>query len=338
MARQRLELQNASLQDSLRLSEVSVAEREEACRRELDTMRQKLDQSDRRQEEMSDCVSEATRPLLRQIESLQASMREVRGVGEKVEQSLGERLQLASQSLALAQERERGLQDRLQDLGLKEATSEEKVRLERERRLEVEAAVEEMKEKLRCLEDRSVKDRQQSEVERKSASEEVGELQRERDFLTASLATEKAESEGRKRKCLNLLEQLKDRDRRVKELQAEVDAGGRASVASMGRSVSASPCPSITSDTSWYPGGGDEVRPPQSPQFHHVKLRCFRCFTVAAWPRVSLPPPLPSTTRPGSARAAPRCWRVSGRSSSRRRASWPSSRGCWGTRAGSGRT
>ena len=129
----------------------------------------------------------------------------------------------------------------------------------------MEAAVEEMKEKLRSLEDRSVKDRQQSEVERKSASEELGELQRERDFLTASLATEKAESEGRKRKCLNLLEQLKDRDRRVKELQAEVDAGGRASVASMGRSVSASPCPSITSDTSWYPGGGDEVRPPQSP-------------------------------------------------------------------------
>ena len=112
--------------------------------------------------------------------------------------------------------------------------------------------------KLRSLEERSVKDRQQSEVERKSASEEVGELQREKDFLTASLNTEKAESEGRKRKCLNLLEQLKERDRRVKELQAEVDAGGRTSVASMGRSVSASPSPSLASDTSWFPGG-DEV-------------------------------------------------------------------------------
>ena len=261
VARQRLELQNASLQDSLRLSEVSVVEREEACRRELDTMRRKLAQSDRRQEEMSDCVSEATRPLLRQIETLQASMREVRGVGEKVEQSLGERLQLATQSLALAQERERGLQERLQELGVKETTSEEKLRVERERRLEVEATVEEVREKLRSLEERSVKDRQQSEVERKSASEEVGELQREKDFLTASLNTEKAESEGRKRKCLNLLEQLKERDRRVKELQAEVDAGGRTSVASMGRSVSASPSPSLASDTSWYPGG-EEVRSP----------------------------------------------------------------------------
>ena len=268
VARQRLELQNASLQDSLRLSEVSVAEREEACRRELDTMRHKLAQSDRRQEEMTDCVSEATRPLLRQIETLQASMREVRGVGEKVEQSLGERLQLATQSLAHAQERERGLQERLQELGVKEATSEEKVRLERERRGEAEATVEELREKLRGLEERSVKERQQSEVERKCASEELEELQRERDFLTASLNTEKAESEGRKKKCLNLLEQLKDRDRRVKELQAEVEASGRASVTSMGRSVSASPSPSLTSDTSWHPGN-DEVRaPPLSPPSH----------------------------------------------------------------------
>ena len=305
VARQRLELQNASLQDSLRLSEVSVVEREEACRRELDTMRRKLAQSDRRQEEMSDCVSEATRPLLRQIETLQASMREVRGVGEKVEQSLGERLQLATQSLALAQERERGLQERLQELGVKETTSEEKLRVERERRLEVEATVEELREKLRSLEERSLKDRQQSEVERKSASEEVGELQREKDFLTASLNTEKAESEGRKRKCLNLLEQLKERDRRVKELQAEVDAGGRTSVASMGRSVTASPSPSLASDTSWFPGG-DEVRSQQSPLRLTISTEIFQVFYSAGLPP-GLAPSTPSyydTARFGSSSAA----------------------------------
>ena len=78
----------------------------------------------------------------------------------------------------------------------------------------------------------------------------------------------------------NLLEQLKERDRRVKELQAEVDASGRASVASMGRSVSASPSPSVTSDTSWYPGG-DEVRSPESLQSNNVNVRYFRCFTVS---------------------------------------------------------
>ena len=258
VSRQRQELQTASLQDSLRLSEASAAEREERWRRELDTMRHKLAESDRRQEEMSDCVGEATRPLLRQIETLQSSMREVRGVGEKVEQSLGERLQLATQSLAHAQERERGLQDKLQELGAREATSEEQLSQERERRRELQAALELLKEKLSTLEDRSVKERHQAESERKSVSEELEELRREKDFLAASLNTEKAESEGRKRKCLSLLDQLKERDRRVKELQQEVEAGGRSSVTShQGRSVSASPSPSITSDTSWMPG--DEV-------------------------------------------------------------------------------
>ena len=38
---------------------------------EILRMRQKLEESDRRQEDMSDCVGQATKPLLRQIETLQ---------------------------------------------------------------------------------------------------------------------------------------------------------------------------------------------------------------------------------------------------------------------------
>ena len=161
------------------------------------------------------------------------------------------------QSLAHAQERERSLTEKMGELGAREATSSEQVRSERERRMETEARLAEAEERLRSEEDRRGKERQ-------TMGEEITEAKREKEFLTASLGTEKAESEGRRRKCLALMEQLKERDRRVKELQAELEtrsrqeAGGRSSVTSL-RSVSASPTPSHVSDTSWMPGTESEV-------------------------------------------------------------------------------
>ena len=257
--KQRLELQVVNLQDSLQMTEASSGEREDKLRQEIVAMRLKLEQSDRRQEDMSDCVGQATKPLLRQIETLQSSLREVTSVQERVEQSLGERLTMAQQSLAHAQERERSLTEKMGELGAREATSSEQVRSERERRLETEARLAEAEERLKSAEDRRGE-------ERRTMGEELTEARREKEYLTASLGTEKTESEGRRRKCLALMEQLKERDRRVKELQAELEtrsmtrqeAGGRSSVTSL-RSVSASPTPSHMSDTSWMPGTESEV-------------------------------------------------------------------------------
>merc|ERR1719282_1848450 len=88
--KQRLELQIVNLQDSIQMTEAGSREREEKLRQEIVIMRVKLEDSDRRQEDMSDCVGQATKPLLRQIETLQSSLREVTSVQERVEQSLGE--------------------------------------------------------------------------------------------------------------------------------------------------------------------------------------------------------------------------------------------------------
>ena len=53
----------------------------------------------------------ATRPLLRQIESLQASLNETRTNSDRIELSLTERLQQTTLQLAAAQERERTASD-----------------------------------------------------------------------------------------------------------------------------------------------------------------------------------------------------------------------------------
>ena len=253
--KQRLELQIVNLQDSIQMTEAGSREREEKLRQEIVIMRVKLEDSDRRQEDMSDCVGQATKPLLRQIETLQSSLREVTSVQERVEQSLGERLQLASQSLALAQERERGLGEKVQEMSAKEVASQEQVNQERSRRIQVETKLEELQERMRNIEDKRVREKQEIETERKSVSDEIGELKKDKEYLTASLNTEKTESEGRRKKCLALMDQLKERDRRVKELQQEMEhrqsmTGGRSSVTS----VSASPTPSHLSDSQWLQG------------------------------------------------------------------------------------
>ena len=60
---------------------------------------------------ISGSVSMATRPLLRQIESLQASLNETRSNSDRIELSLTERLQQTTLQLVAAQERERTAAD-----------------------------------------------------------------------------------------------------------------------------------------------------------------------------------------------------------------------------------
>jgi len=54
--------------------------------------------------------------------------------------------------------------------------------------------------------------------------QQVADLEREKQLLEANLEAEQAESEGRRRKGLALVEQLRERDRKLRELQAEAEA------------------------------------------------------------------------------------------------------------------
>ena len=109
---------------------------------------------------------------------------------------------MAQQSLAHVQERERSLQEKVQELSMKEASCQEQVNQERSRRIEAETKLEDLQEKMRGMEDKRVKEKQEIESERKSVSDEMTELRRDKEYLTVSLDTEKSESESRQKKCL----------------------------------------------------------------------------------------------------------------------------------------
>merc|ERR1719427_446067 len=144
----RLGGQVANLQSSMQMQEVSSSGREEMYRGEISTLRVKLELSDNRNEELAESVGQATKPLLRQIETLQASLREVTCVQERVEQSMGERLQVATHSLAQVQERERSLQEKWRGASGKIVRLEGQVTREREAKIVAESKVEELEGKI----------------------------------------------------------------------------------------------------------------------------------------------------------------------------------------------
>merc|ERR1719369_2273428 len=241
-----LEGQILNLQDSLAISEQASAGREEMYRQEISSLRIRLEQSDNRHEDLAESVGQATKPLLRQIETLQASLREVTSVQERVEQNMAERLQVATHSLAQAQDRERKAQEKWREVSGKMVSIEEQANEEKEARIVAQSKVEELEGKMLMMEDKRVHDHEETERIKITLRENVAELKREKEFLSASLQTEKGESESRRKKSLALMEQLKERDRRVRELQIEMDSRVNTSKEDSMTSIHSSPTPSLS--------------------------------------------------------------------------------------------
>ena len=192
-------------------------------------------------------MSAATRPLLRQIASLQSSLNEAQASGERVERSLNDRLQQASIQLSAAVERERTASEQYRVASGRTAQLESKADALAKDRARLEADLECEAEKRAASEGKVAKAASVLEAAKRSYAEEILDLKRERNMAEASLESERAEATSEKRKNLSLAEQLKERDRRMKELLAELEAVRAAArtAAAAGFSRGSSPANSI---------------------------------------------------------------------------------------------
>ena len=91
----------------------------------------------------------------------------------------------------------------------KTASLESKLNLVIKEKTELEALVEQESQKRQALEEQKAKSTASIETMKRSFAEEVDELKRERDFLEASLDSEKCDLSAEKRKNLAIAEQLK---------------------------------------------------------------------------------------------------------------------------------
>ena len=90
--------------------------------------------------------------------------------------------------------------------------------------LALEEEVERLREEKRVAEEgRKIREKEEGAA-KTTLVQQVADLEREKQLLEANLEAEQAESEGRRRKGLALVEQLRERDRKLRELQAEAEA------------------------------------------------------------------------------------------------------------------
>lgn len=116
--------------------------REDQLRKENDELRMRAEQLEMRNEELAAALPNATRPLIRQVEALQAAIEEKERAKQAVDRSHMERLRTAVTAAATAHERERAAEERVSEVLTRCAALEEQVRIAQSEasRLNTEAA------------------------------------------------------------------------------------------------------------------------------------------------------------------------------------------------------
>ena len=237
------------LREALAASERNASRTEDRMRREREDLMLKLSESETRHEELSGSLSSSTRPLLRQIESLQASLSEAQTNSDRVERSLSDRLQQASVQLAAAQERERNAAEQYRQLSSKTATIEAKNVAHHTVKTNLEKQVEKLSIEVSQLKIDLENSQELNGNIKSTLGKEINELKSQLHNEKIGLEATKQDFECEKQKNVALIDQLKDRDKRIKEMSIEVDK----------RAKSSSPSFSIASINSVEQNWPDEV-------------------------------------------------------------------------------
>ncbi|KAK7916766.1 hypothetical protein WMY93_012527 [Mugilogobius chulae] len=195
--------QVADLRLALQRAEQQQARKEDYLRDEISELQQRLQEAETRNQELSQSVTSATRPLLRQIENLQASLGGQTASWEKLEKNISDRLADAQAQLAVA----------------------EKAR--------VLAQLDAEKNKKEKLEDESSRHLVELENLRGEHSRILEETKKEKLLLTNQLEMEKMKVEQEKKKCYLAQEALREKERREPQASSTPSLSRSSSISGM---------------------------------------------------------------------------------------------------------
>ena len=102
-----LTLQVQEGQASIERLEANNNRRENSLKNQISELQERLQESERRQEELSVAVTATTKPLLRQIEQLQISLTQQQNTSDGIEKSLSTRVRELQGELSAQKERQR---------------------------------------------------------------------------------------------------------------------------------------------------------------------------------------------------------------------------------------
>ncbi|XP_055348111.1 TATA element modulatory factor-like [Paramacrobiotus metropolitanus] len=198
------------LQNNVSRLESILKRKEESFREEVADYQHRLQEAIVRNEELSQNLAQATRPLMRHNETLQKQMTEQAATFEKLEQNFTKRLQESAAQLSVAQERERAAVDRLTSCQAKLQALEAQMTIVREERHSLSANLEAESGRCRTLDARMGELEKELDAMRSSTNAELGILRREKQLLEHQTALQKENVEMERRKVASLTEQINE--------------------------------------------------------------------------------------------------------------------------------
>lgn len=212
--RQLLMIQILELTNSMSRAETNTARRDDDHRREVKELQQRIQESEGRNQDLSDNVTGVTRPLLRQIENLQATHSTQQRSWNALEKTLNYRLAEAQTDLMAARESERLAQSMSIECKSKVQALEKQIENDRKIISNHEQDIASMQKQ---LEERKVElEETMQELDKLNAihKESLHKSRKERLFLENQLQMEKVRSETERRKQATQLESFqKERDK-----------------------------------------------------------------------------------------------------------------------------
>ncbi|OCT85945.1 hypothetical protein XELAEV_18024114mg [Xenopus laevis] len=210
-----LAIQVTDLRLALQRAEQQSARKEDYLRQEIAELQQRLQEGETRNQELSQSVTSATRPLLRQIENLQASLAAQTSSWEKLEKNLSDRLTESQTLLASAVEKERASTEELLAFKTQISAIESQNSLLRQEKSRLQAQLEVEKNRLLKLEEDHSRNQVELETIKMEFMKAMQEAKKEKSHLSSQLEMEKLRVEQEKKKALLAQEAAKEKERKA---------------------------------------------------------------------------------------------------------------------------
>ncbi|XP_026076692.1 TATA element modulatory factor-like isoform X2 [Carassius auratus] len=230
--------QVADLRLALQRAEQQQAKKEDYLREEISELQQRLQEAETRNQELSQSVTSATRPLLRQIENLQATLGAQTASWEKLEKNISDRLADAQAQLAVSVEKERSATEELLAIRAHIASLESQASLLRQEKGRLQGQLDAERMRREKLEDDFSRECVELENLKGEHARVLEEAKKEKLLLTNQLEMEKMKVEQEKKKCYLAQEALKEKER--KTLSLSVTDAPASSTPTVSRSSSVS--------------------------------------------------------------------------------------------------
>ncbi|XP_021406566.2 TATA element modulatory factor [Lonchura striata] len=209
-----LAIQVADLRLALQRAEQQAARKEDYLRQEIGELQQRLQEAESRNQELSQSVTSATRPLLRQIENLQATLGAQTSAWEKLEKNLSDRLGESQTLLAAAAERERAATEELLANKIQMSSSESQNSLLRQENTRLQAQLEVERNKLKKMENENSRYEVELEGLKDEYAKTLEDAKKEKALLATQLEMEKMKVEQERKKAVLVQEAAKEKDRK----------------------------------------------------------------------------------------------------------------------------